>query len=174
MSRHYEELCRRIDAFHGTVQEQHPGALTCHQGCSSCCEVHLSLSGFEFKRIAQAILELPVEQVRAIRNRLEAGRKNPRCLLLTDEGSCRVYRSRPVICRSHGLPIQVGEPPRRDVCPLNFKELEHIDQLQPDVVLDVNHVNLVLATLDHMQGAEPGARVDLWDGVKGLLKADTA
>jgi len=48
------------------------------------------------------------------------------CAFLDDEGACRVYRARPYVCRTQGLPLRwIAETPagdvaeHRDICPLN-------------------------------------------------------
>ncbi|MEC9070911.1 MAG: YkgJ family cysteine cluster protein [Myxococcota bacterium] len=169
MSNPYDELKQRVGAFHDRVSERHPGALTCHSGCSSCCERHLSVMTLEWAPMAEAIDDLDEDEKTAIRARLEAGRADPRCPLLNDAGRCRVYDARPMICRSHGLPIQVGEPPKRDVCPLNFPEGPSVETLDPEVVLDVNRLNATVGLISQLTGLPPEDRVDLFDGLEALL-----
>jgi hypothetical protein len=123
----------------------------------------------EWAPIAEAVSGLSEEETDAIRARLEAGRADPRCPLLSDAGQCRVYDARPMICRSHGLPIQVGEPPQRDVCPLNFPEGPPVETLEADVVLDVNRLNATVGLISQLTGLPPEDRVDLFDGLKALL-----
>ena len=164
----YDELSARVSAFHVRVSDRHPGGLTCHAGCSSCCHRHLSVMTLEWSRIAEAVSSLEPSHQEALRTRLEAGRSDPRCPLLDDEGRCRIYEARPMICRTHGLPIQVGEPPKRDVCPLNFPDGPEVETLDDDLVLDVNRLNLTVGVIAEMEGTDPTERVDLFDGLADL------
>ena len=80
------------------------------------------------------------------------------CSLLLD-GRCVVYDERPVICRSHGLPLVMDG--QLDVCPLNF-EGEDIAELPHTDLLSVDTVTAILITLNQLfcqeTGGEPGRR----------------
>ncbi len=134
-----------------------------------CCHQHLTVIGYEFKRIVTAVAALPAERVHALAERLGAGREDPRCPLLDDEGRCTTYEARPLICRSHGVPIEVGEPSTRDVCPLNFVDGPDVESLDDTMVLDVDRLNVMLGLIDRFDGAGDGSRVDLIDGLAALL-----
>ena len=164
----YARLCNKIARFEARVSARYPKALTCHGGCSGCCHVHLSLVSIEFERIARALMTFGPAALAELRVRLERGRDDPRCPLLNDQGRCQVYAVRPVICRSHGLPVQVGEPPSRDVCPLNFSAGPALEELEAEVVLDVERVNTVLGLIDRLAGGH-GERIDLLEGLKAVL-----
>lgn len=170
---HYLALAAKVDAFFARVRERYPGALRCDLGCSACCHQHLTVVSSEFRRVAAAALVLPEVARDALRARLDAGRDDPRCPLLDDAGACRVYAARPLICRSHGVPVAVpagpeGEATRRDVCPENFSAGPALDDLDADCVLDVSHLDRVLGVIDHLAGGD-GGRVDLFDGLRALL-----
>lgn len=164
----YGALVTRVATFGERVIQRYPGAITCEAGCSGCCHVHLSVVGAEFERISNEVVMLPDEDQDAIRDRIEAGRDDPRCPLLDDEGLCRVYAVRPMICRTHGLPLTAGQPPERDVCPLNFEEGPPLDDLDDDTVLDVERINAILFVVDRLEGGD-GSRVDLFDGLAEVL-----
>ena len=166
----YDELCGKVDAFHDRVVGAHKDALTCHAGCSQCCHQHLSVVPLEWHRIAVAVDSLPTAAREALKTRVHRGRQDPRCPLLDDTGRCRVYAARPMICRTHGLPIRIGEPPRRDVCPLNFPTGPSLDKLDDTVILDVNRVNAMLGLMTQLSGEDPTDRVDLFDGLGALLE----
>ena len=105
-------------------------------------------------------------------HRLSKGRNDPRCPLLNDKGQCRVYDARPMICRSHGLPISLGDPPSRDVCPLNFTSGPSPDVMPAEDVLNVNSVNAIMAVLDHVEADGKGQRIDLIEGLRQHLAED--
>ncbi len=164
----YRALCTKVASFGERVIQRYPGAITCESGCSGCCHVHLSVVGTEFERLSNEVVMLSDEQQDAIRDRVEAGRDDSRCLLLDDDGRCRVYDARPMICRSHGLPLLAGKPPRRDVCPLNFEDGPTLDDLDDDTVLDVEKINAILFVVDRLEGGD-GTRVDLFEGLAEVL-----
>lgn len=167
--RAYAQLAARIDAFHDRVEQRHPGGLTCHVGCSQCCHQHLTLMPLEWQRVARAVERLPPEERAALRLRVEARRDDPRCPLLDDTGRCRTYDARPVICRSHGLPIAIGGG--RDVCPLNFTDGPEVAALDDDVVLDVDRLNVVLGVMSQVDGVALEPRVELFAGLSELLES---
>ena len=169
MTGQYEQLAAKVDAFHERVTSAFPGALTCRSGCSKCCEVHLTVLPLEFERIDQAVRALPDVDKTAIKARLAKGTKDARCPLLDRSGACRVYEARPMICRSHGLPIQVGEPLVWDVCHLNFPDGPDLATLDPNMVMNVETVNFILGMMTRVRGEDPLERVDLLEGLKRTL-----
>jgi hypothetical protein len=71
---------------------------------------------------------------------------------------CAIYAARPLICRSHGLPIRFAPEGRRalplvDVCPRNF--VGH-DTLPADTILDQVTLSTVLGALDAARADETG------------------
>ena len=160
----YAELVAKVDALSARVAQRHPEGLRCGPGCSACCHQHLTLLPIEVARITAAVAALAVAARAALRARLAAGSGDSRCPLLAEDGRCLTYEARPMICRTHGLPIQVGQPPRRDVCPLNFPDGPALEALDADVVLDVERLNTVLGLIDRLQGGD-GSRVDLWQAL---------
>ena len=191
-----------MDAFGARVTAQHAAAFACQPGCSSCCYQHLSVLPVEFARLAAAVGALDEEAREALAARLQdvpgRGRDDPRCPLLDDEGACRVYAARPLICRTHGLPIQLPDPvqrpgptsapdptsaPRRDVCPLNFTGSPSLGELPAEDVLDVERLNATLVLIDRLVGGadllgagalagvpvNADGRVDLFDGLASIL-----
>ena len=169
MSTRYDELSTRVDAFHQRVDRAFPGALTCQVGCSPCCHQHISVLTYEFRRIAAAVGSLSAADQEAIAARVADGTDDPRCPLLDAQGRCRTYDARPMICRSHGLPVQAGEPVRRDVCPLNFPDGPGIEELDDHLVLDVERLNVLLGLIDRLDGGGDGSRVDLITGLRALF-----
>ena len=75
------------------------------------------------------------------------------CVLLR-EGLCLVYSCRPMICRTHGYPILVGEAdgPLVDWCPMSFLEST------PEVgeALDLELLNQLLWLVNREDGLEDG------------------
>lgn len=74
------------------------------------------------------------------------------CPLLEDD-RCTIYDDRPIICRSHGLPIQYIDESgdkQRDVCPLNFAGQVPLHTLPNSDLLDVDRLNQMLAIVNQL------------------------
>jgi Fe-S-cluster containining protein len=95
--------------------------------------------------------------------------RDMRCAALEDDGRCLVYGGRPIVCRSHGVPIRFyGEAdgkrfPIIDSCPLNFVTgPHHADQ---DCILDQETLSATLIAIDNQdadaRGRDRGDRFDL-------------
>lgn len=126
---HLKVLRARVDAHFEAATARSPESFACRAGCESCC--HQRLSVFEVEaapiRAALARLERDDPELRARVRTQGRDTEDPRCALLV-EGRCSVYEQRPLICRSHGLPVAQADPAdpegplRVDHCPLNFTE----------------------------------------------------
>ena len=153
------DLWQKVDAFHERVGGRYPGALTCRPGCADCCKRELTVTGVEAARVEQAIARLD-EEARADLARRVAGEA---CVALREDGRCAVYEARPVVCRSHGLPLRFVEPdaegrralPVLDVCPLNFAGRD-LGELDADCVLDQQTLSVMLGALDALHAKETG------------------
>jgi len=44
------------------------------------------------------------------------------CPNLSESGDCLIYESRPLVCRTFGLPLREGDRYIGDVCELNFND----------------------------------------------------
>jgi hypothetical protein len=169
---HLVVLRTRVDAHFDAALARTPEAFACRAGCDSCCHQRFSVFEVEAAPIRRALAELEPPLRERIR---EQGRDShgDACALLVD-GRCSVYAERPLICRSHGLPIAVPDPEDPagplvlDHCPLNFQA--HEPPRASVLILDaVNRPLALLAELDslHARGTgltSPGAaRVALAD-----------
>jgi uncharacterized protein len=93
--------------------------------------------------LALALQSLPAEQRDHLRRKARESRPDGPCPLL-EAGACLLYPARPVICRTHGLPILASEG-RVDFCPRNFGGLA---TLPGDAVLDLERLNAALAAVN--------------------------
>lgn len=152
VDRHFDEALRRT-----------PAQFACRAGCDRCCHQRFSVFEVEAAPIRSALAALERSDP-GLRQRIRdqgADRSSTRCALLVD-GQCSVYAQRPLICRSHGLPVAVADPDdpdgplRVDHCPLNFT-----DEPPPRAsVLVLDAVNRPLAVIAELHApAQP--RVDL-------------
>ncbi len=137
----YRELLARLDSFAEQVAAKHGTQIACGPGCAGCCRQALELLPVEFYYLQAAAqsarLTRPVQPADA-------------CPLLAD-GLCLLYAHRPVICRTHGLPLLMEADGRQwaDCCPENFKSLE-LGDLPGGSLLHLERVNLLLVSINHV------------------------
>ena len=147
------QLRRRVDDHFDAAVQRSPTAFACAAGCDACCHVRIGVFAVEAAPIERALARLAAEAP-SLRARVRRQADDPahadRCALLVD-GRCAVYSERPMICRSHGLPIvappdrgpEAAAPAAVDHCPLNF-----VDQPPPRAsILRLDAVNQPLALL---------------------------
>lgn len=141
----YRHLVARIDALcHGieAVLREH---ITCSEGCSSCCTA-VTLFPVEAAALKGALDSLPAEEAAAIRRHVAEHAADERCPLL-DRHRCLLYGARPIICRTHGLPIMYTQDDQQhvDCCPRN---LEQCDALPGTAVIDLDRLNALLVAVN--------------------------
>ena len=143
----YESLLSRIDDFCARLRQLHGSHIACAPGCAACCRQLLELLPVEFYHLqAQACAaSLP-----------EPEATDGVCPLLNNE-TCLLYAHRPVICRTHGMPLLVEENglQRVDCCPENFKDGSP-GNLSGDRLLHLERVNLLLVSINHIFCASRG------------------
>lgn len=71
-----------------------------------------------------------------------------------------MYERRPVICRTHGLPLIITEEGEegRDCCPKNFVG-RGLDDLPRGDLLDLVHLNTMLVAVNTVFAAQAGVKV---------------
>lgn len=160
------ELFDKVDAFFGRTAARFPGphGVTCHAGCDDCCRRRFSVTAIEAEVIAEGLASLPAGAREALAARATGGDPGV-CPALEADGRCAIYAFRPVICRTHGLPIRfapprgsVGNPralPMVDACPKNFDGRD-LASLPADAVLDQTTLSTVLGALDNARATEAG------------------
>jgi Fe-S-cluster containining protein len=160
---HLVRLRARVDEHFTQAVARTPEQFACRPGCESCCHQRFSVFEVEAAPIREALAQLARSDPEARRRVRERGRDDElrACALLLD-GQCSVYEQRPLICRSHGLPIGVREgddpssPLRVDHCPLNFLDRD----IPRASVLVLDAINQPLAVLAELTA--PGQpRVEL-------------
>jgi hypothetical protein len=168
MSDRYRELTAKVDAFFARVEARHAADLRCAVGCTQCCHTRLTITGVEAAAIEAAIDAMPAEARAAVAAAAQrpVDRDDPRCAALDGDGRCLVYDARPLVCRSHGVPVRTraGGLPVVTSCELNFTA-HGPAAADPDCILDQTTLSTVLLALDaaHAQatGAVAGERRDL-------------
>ena len=162
----YQALVEKVDAFFNRVAGRYAEKMKCAPGCDDCCRRSLTLYPFEVERMLAAAEGLAEAELEGVIHRARLAGADPKaaCPLLK-EGLCLIYAARPVICRTHGLPMLVPGEDSLSMCVYNLKGLEHLDG---DCVLDLKPVNQILATVNHLLASDRGAspeRVQVADAI---------
>src|SRR5262245_56503383 len=112
MNRTYRQLLEQVDTLVAKLRSHYSRHVICAAGCSGCCHHHLSVFAIEAATISQALESLPGDlrecieaQAQAVDER-EARGEGVACPFLV-ENRCSIYGSRPIICRTQGLPLLV-------------------------------------------------------------------
>ena len=152
----YRALVGKVDDAVARAADRAGDQLTCRSGCASCCVDGLSVLPVEAFALAAA-----VEARVAAGHDLPAVRPtDDACVFLDVDNRCAVYEARPLLCRTHGLPLVTGEPARGalrivddvSVCALNFP-----DRLPTRAdALDAGRLLQLLVTVDRRFRARVG------------------
>ena len=118
----YYQLRTEIDALSETLEKQHKKHLNCKKGCDLCC-MAISVFPVEFYAIKAEIDKQSISELAVPQN-------DEDCRYLVDH-RCAIYPSRPVICRTHGLPLLYvsldGDDYELSCCELNFTDFDLAD-----------------------------------------------
>jgi Fe-S-cluster containining protein len=160
----YYEFIKFVDEKISAVEKKHSKNIVCRKGCSCCC-VDTSVLPIEFFSIVYALRE----------RKFFPELTSESCAMLKDT-LCQIYEFRPLICRSHGLPLAYGEdddPLSKSVtfCELNFTK--NIPQFNSKNILDMDELNIELVRLNEKftrsYGKDLPERIDLKDIVNYLI-----
>jgi hypothetical protein len=93
----YRALVDKVDAAVDAATTRAGDQITCRAGCSSCCVDGLSVLPVEAFAIAAHAA------VHGLAKRRSTG---DGCVFLDGDGRCVVYAARPLLCRTHGVPLR--------------------------------------------------------------------
>lgn len=168
MLERYRELAAKVDAFFARVADRHASDLRCAVGCASCCHQRLTVTTVEADAVAELVRALPAEA----RARLGRAADPGRCAALDDDGRCQIYAARPLVCRSHGVPIRLRAPgslPVVQACHLNFTA-HGPGAADPDCILDQTTLSATLGMIDRAHtGRDDDRRHDLATVIREAL-----
>jgi Fe-S-cluster containining protein len=110
----YLHLREEIDNECSRLEKLHKNYLSCAPGCTGCC-VNFNIFPVEFYSIREENSKGGIN--------INKSYTEGNCVFLVDN-LCSIYGSRPIICRTHGLPLlAMGEEEwELSHCELNFKE----------------------------------------------------
>ncbi len=155
-----DALFAKIEAFFTAATAREGAAITCHAGCDDCCRRRFTVTGLEAEVIREGLAALPAERRQELALRAREGNLDV-CPALDSDGRCAIYAHRPVICRTHGLPLRFTEPrggrslPMLDACPKNFVG-QDLAAVSPASVMDQTTLSTILGALDAADAAEMG------------------
>lgn len=172
----YRALVARVDEHARRVHGDRPRAFACAAGCSGCCQAGLTVFPIEAEAIRQWLAGAGGRSgaghppAAGLPDRRVEPSRGGGCALLDAAGRCTIHPARPLLCRTHGLPLVIRDDDGElvgDVCPLNFDGGAGLAELESTDFLAVDTVNAVLASLHAawcgVSGADPEERVPLAD-----------
>jgi Fe-S-cluster containining protein len=154
-----DALFAKIAAFFGAAEAREGASITCHAGCADCCR-RFTVTGIEAEVIREGLATLPPARRDELATRA-ADAATDVCPALDPDGRCAIYAHRPVICRTHGLPIRFAEQragrslPMLDACPKNFVGRD-LAEVSPASVMDQTTLSTIVGALDAAHAAETG------------------
>ena len=139
----YKRILEEADEFFSSVMRSQPQNLQCGRGCSLCCYGLFEIGSGDVPIIAEGLEKLhPMRRKKIVKRALEliVSSRHPNlrecsaiekeeffdrtastpCPNLNESGECMIYDSRPLVCRTFGLPLRDGDNYLGDVCELNF------------------------------------------------------
>jgi Fe-S-cluster containining protein len=162
-----ERLHETVDRRASILEQLHAARLDCKRGCKGCCADDLTVFEVEAERIRRDHRSLLLE-----------GDPHPEgaCAFLDEQGACRVYESRPYVCRTQGLPLRWMETDiegrrteYRDICPLNERPEAPLEALDEEDCWTIGPTESSLAQLQtEFGGGLRRIRLrDLFSGPRG-------
>jgi len=152
----YSSLIAEIQQIVNDLEQKHTANLNCRPGCSGCC-VNLSVFRVEFDYIAA--------QIKKSGQQLSFN-KQLSCGFLKDN-LCSIYKFRPLICRTHGLPLIYLDDQKNwqvDFCPQNFT-VPGSYLFNRENTLNLEQLNLQLYRINQRycqnNGFNPDQRIEL-------------
>jgi Fe-S-cluster containining protein len=167
------ELTAKVDGFFARVADRHGTDMQCQTGCSDCCHVRLTVTAVEAAAIRAHAAALP----HSVRRQLVGGaprreaetvsppdtasdNRDAHCAALDAGGRCTIYEARPLVCRSHGVPIRMRSAslPVVQACHRNFRRTTP----DADCVLDQATLSATLLAINAAESpSHAGDRVEL-------------
>lgn len=155
----YRAVVKKVDAAVAMISARAADALACRRGCDSCCAPGLSVLPVEAENIARHLETHDVE----------AGTRADRCTFLDDDGACRIYPVRPLLCRTHGLALKAAtsRPGLTVVDDISHCALNYTTRApEAAEVLDAERLLALLVTVDRRFRAaaeldDDGSRIPL-------------
>lgn len=159
----YKRLLGKIDTKFADIVSRQGVHMRCASGCSTCCMRGLTVAAVEAAHIRARLAE---DQAMRERVQTAAGQGGPMgCEFLDKQGACTIYDVRPVVCRSHGVPLTVkldtDADAWRQYCPLNFEGID-VESLPELDTMNLDTLNTLLSLINRqLVGDGPSERLPL-------------
>ncbi len=161
----YLQLVKKVDQVHQRVLMRFPREIACRPGCSDCCRVPLTIFPIEAHHLRMGYQRLPRSAQQAIAVKVEENllfRKKTQCAML-DEDRCLLYAYRPLLCKTHGLPILLPGKKKRApsslaYCHLNFQGIADPSAIPRSLILNLELMNRLLVAINALYLKERGLR----------------
>jgi hypothetical protein len=156
----YADVANKVDAFFARVSARHGRDMQCESGCSDCCAVRLTVTAAEGQAIRDFVAGWSSSRRATLATNVAAAPADL-CAALDPNGRCLIYEARPIVCRSHGVPIRMttASLPVIQACFRNFTERGPA-AADPDCILDQTTLSALVLAVDREAGGD-GERHDL-------------
>ena len=151
LSMTYQSALARVDEYVERERLRYPNHIQCRRGCAECCLGTFPITLADTAMVRSVFTELSAKVQREAITRANAmlecaginldtvlGRCSDTdhertielidslpCPFLARDKTCRIYQSRPLVCRLHGLPIKSADGNVLDAgCHLNFIDVD--------------------------------------------------
>lgn len=154
----YRALLAKVDAKFAEIHGKYEQSMRCARGCYTCCAPHLTVSPIEQAAIRAHFDAHPDALAKARAVERQDPHAGGHCTFLDEKGHCSIYEARPIVCRSHGVPLKVKiEIPRKketvSVCPFNLED-EDILNLPASDYISLDTLNTILALINRQWDAD--------------------
>ena len=151
IEKYFSEYCgirNNIDQKISKIFSFYKEDIICKKGCSNCC-MAITLFPVEFFAIkheaGEGLLKnMPLSE---LKNR----KQNPDCIFL-EKSICAIYESRPIICRTQGLPLFYFSDTLEDYtisfCDKNFTSCSEDFKFDTEYSIDLDKLNSLLYKLN--------------------------
>ena len=115
----YLSIRIQVDDLSERLTQQHSKHMLCKAGCDLCC-MDYSIFPVEFYSILNQLKQSNIKP------EIKANHSKKDCIFLHNH-RCTIYNERPVICRTHGLPLLYMNDNSEwelSACELNFTEFD--------------------------------------------------
>lgn len=140
----YIKFRNDIDKIIAYLENIHKEHMTCHKGCSNCC-INLSVWPIEYYSI--------IEMMKRDNFSIQQIEKTQESCCFLKESCCQIYPYRPIICRTHGLPVAFKEQEEDEHCQVSFCEKNFTTaqnlEFHSQNTLSLEEVNRILYILNY-------------------------
>ncbi len=142
----YQQWIQQVDDQILELENCHSAYLKCKSGCAGCCQVDRTVNSIEAHILYRTILHLDSKNLKQLKKNLK---KKNHCPMLNKK-TCAIYKHRPILCRTHGLPLFYVQDDDNTItfCQKNFKKLPENFNFTSDTLLNMETLNSKLREFD--------------------------